>query len=119
MPGSAPTFFPHIGMSYREFETLATRSQVGRPIAITSHNNVMIYTIAYHTEEYYWFENGYFTKVTTRYPDDDKAWKHHTKELIKPCCGLDGSEKPLFNASPSLENLPNFPTLPPISQWGR
>lgn len=84
IPGGAPIFYPRIGMSYGEFEALSTRSLAGRPIAITSHNNIMIYVVPYHSEEYYWFENGYFIKMTTRFPDDDKAWRLQARQVSQP-----------------------------------
>jgi hypothetical protein len=69
------TIQPKLGMSYSEFSAFTRRSGYGDPIRVTTKNNLMIYSLPYQPDIYFWFEHNRLSRVTRLQADDPSSWE--------------------------------------------
>jgi len=76
---------PTLGMSYSEFSNFTRKSGYGDPKRVTSKNNVMIYSLPFQPDIYFWFEHSRLLRVTRLQVDDPSSWE---KNEISPSASI-------------------------------
>ena len=76
---------PTLGMSYSEFSAFTRRSGYGDPKRVTTKNNLMIYSLPFQPDIYFWFEHNRLSRVTQLQADDPSSWE---KNEILPSASI-------------------------------
>lgn len=76
---------PTLGMSYSEFSAFTRRSGYGDPKRVTTKNNLMIYSLPFQPDIYFWFEHSRLSRVTRLQADDPSSWE---KNEILPSASI-------------------------------
>ena len=76
---------PTLGMSYSDFSTFTRRSGYGDPKRVTTKNNLMIYSLPFQPDIYFWFEHNRLSRVTQLQADDPSSWE---KNEILPSASI-------------------------------
>lgn len=76
---------PTLGMSYSEFSAFTRRSGYGDPKRVTTKNNLMIYSLPFQPDIYFWFEHSRLLRVTRLQVDDPSSWE---KNEISPSASI-------------------------------
>jgi hypothetical protein len=76
---------PTLGMSYSEFSAFTRRSGYGDPKRVSTKNNLMIYSLPFQPDIYFWFEHSRLLRVTRLQVDDPSSWE---KNEISPSASI-------------------------------
>jgi hypothetical protein len=76
---------PTLGMSYSEFSAFTRRSGYGDPKRVTTKNYLMIYSLPFQPDIYFWFEHSRLLRVTRLQVDDPSSWE---KNEISPSASI-------------------------------